>query len=113
GSPSRGRFEVVDALMSDPDQMLRAVVRQLERELSMRVALGARRFLHSFSEFQQDDVITGRGLVVGFVSDRAGDIRSQRGCGKSDEGGADAQQTGKHESLLLKRCGGGRVCAVP
>src|SRR5258708_1623185 len=66
-------FVIVHAVMPDSNEVERVWVADLELEFAAGVGLGARLFLHSLSQFEQNHIIPGSRLVRSSVRDNAGE----------------------------------------
>ncbi len=89
---------VVDTLVNGANQVRRSAARaiaEFEAELARRVGLGAAGNVHAIGDVDEDDLVSGSGLVGGTVGDGAGE---GLGCG----GGQGEREERGYENGLFE-----------
>ena len=108
----RGDAVVGDVLMDGADQMGRLGVVELEGEVALSVGFGAAGFLHALAELEQDDFVSGGGLVGGGVLDRAGQGLGGGEGGEEEQGGGERNEEGRLELIATQRTRRGAVAPI-
>ena len=72
---------IVDSLMDGAEEVRAARIGEFEAELAGGVSLGAAGNVHAIGDVDEDDLVSGSGLVGGAVGDGAGEgLGVGRGC---------------------------------